>query len=760
MALFSNLALTAAGNKAVNDYILGTSKTPISITAIAIGDGAAPKDTTNLTALVHELKRLPIETTSVDKGVLYVSAQFSTDSITQDITHREIGLYSGNSLIAYANAGDDYDFIPAAGKNTAVIKKIAVRLTVGTVQVKMETLPVGDYITYAGVEQRILALAPTVVDKIFDEYMASGQWNQDIHDVVIEALNEDAVSTRTTPEPTNTHTVSWVHLDARHTAVGRLHYITIDTSTQAHVEGEYALCIMEQDESGGWQFLAASRNATHFQLGQPVNFDFRGVELHGRAIRFFLAPPGQTDWTPDNFFRCSLRTSPVDEGDETVLHEGANLYYFLPRFTLGYCAPRCAPYSHVDDAVAHLSKTEHQNLTSHLADGDLHTSAAEKKTITDHIGDGDLHTSAEERKNTTDHIADKSLHTSTEEKKTITDHIGSADLHTSRDEKDAIETLKTTVEQHTGEQGDALHVGVDDRKNWDGKADPEDIENALYTPDEKSVEDCSDVLVFNYLHLDSPLVPVGELQSIDWQVRKTDNPSYTHDTLSLGVFLPSSVDDAKPVKLAISTNKVEQTTGALMHFEFAPGTFLTGAPIRLVLLRDGVTEWDTWCKFGAQVRAKVEEDGETCIVNDNSKWNYVPQLKIAAIQHHFAPFAHVADSTVHVNAEEKEALHNLIENPPTSGADGQPGAKGEPGDKGEPGEDGKSAYQLWLDQGNDGDVAAFLASLKGDPGEPGKDGEPGAPGKDGTTLSEEQLAALNWLVENKDALAALLTPQE
>ena len=268
MALFSNLALTAAGNKAINDYVLGTSKTPISITAIAIGDGAAPKDTVNITKLVNELKRLPVETTNIDKGVLTVTAQFSTDSITKDITHREIGLYSGNSLIAYANAGNDYDFIPAAGKNTAVIKKIAVRLTVGTVSVKMETLPVGDYITYAGVEQRILALAPTVVDKIFDEYMATGQWNQDIHDVVIEALNEDAVSTRTTPEPTATHTVSWVHLDARHTAVGRLHYITIDTTTQAHVDGEYALCIMEQDESGGWQFLAASRNATHFQIGQ------------------------------------------------------------------------------------------------------------------------------------------------------------------------------------------------------------------------------------------------------------------------------------------------------------------------------------------------------------------------------------------------------------------------------------------------------------------------------------------------------------
>lgn len=39
---------------------------------------------------------------------------------------------------------------------------------------------------------------------------------------------------------------------------------------------------------------------------------------------------------------------------------------------------------------------------------------------------------------------------------------------------------------------------------------------------------------------------------------------------------------------------------------------------------------------------------------------------------------------------------------------------------GEKGEPGKSAYQLWLDAGNTGDVAAFLTSQKGAQGDPGK----------------------------------------
>lgn len=53
------------------------------------------------------------------------------------------------------------------------------------------------------------------------------------------------------------------------------------------------------------------------------------------------------------------------------------------------------------------------------------------------------------------------------------------------------------------------------------------------------------------------------------------------------------------------------------------------------------------------------------------------------------------------------------------------------GPKGEDGKDGKSAYQVWLDKGNVGDEVAFLASLKGDKGDPGKDGEKGADGQKG-----------------------------
>nr|DAD58813.1 MAG TPA: nucleoid-associated protein [Caudoviricetes sp.] len=53
----------------------------------------------------------------------------------------------------------------------------------------------------------------------------------------------------------------------------------------------------------------------------------------------------------------------------------------------------------------------------------------------------------------------------------------------------------------------------------------------------------------------------------------------------------------------------------------------------------------------------------------------------------------------------------------TNGTNGQDGA---PGQKGQDGADGKSAYQIWLDAGNTGTQADFLASLVGAAGSDGR----------------------------------------
>lgn len=76
------------------------------------------------------------------------------------------------------------------------------------------------------------------------------------------------------------------------------------------------------------------------------------------------------------------------------------------------------------------------------------------------------------------------------------------------------------------------------------------------------------------------------------------------------------------------------------------------------------------------------------------------------------------------------------------GPQGNPGEKGATGEKGDPGpvgpkgDDGKSAYQVWLDQGNKGTKDDFLASLKGPKGDQGNPGPVGPKGDKGDPGSQ------------------------
>lgn len=71
-----------------------------------------------------------------------------------------------------------------------------------------------------------------------------------------------------------------------------------------------------------------------------------------------------------------------------------------------------------------------------------------------------------------------------------------------------------------------------------------------------------------------------------------------------------------------------------------------------------------------------------------------------------------------------------------TGEPGQNGTDGIDGQDGQDGADGKSAYQIWLDEGNVGTEQDFLDSLRGEDGingKDGKDGKDGVNGQDGYT---------------------------
>ena len=69
---------------------------------------------------------------------------------------------------------------------------------------------------------------------------------------------------------------------------------------------------------------------------------------------------------------------------------------------------------------------------------------------------------------------------------------------------------------------------------------------------------------------------------------------------------------------------------------------------------------------------------------------------------------------------------NGVQGPP--GAQGPQGPQGPAGANGTIGVDGKSAYEIWLEEGNTGTEQDFLDSLVGADGAPGEQGPPGANG--------------------------------
>ena len=71
-----------------------------------------------------------------------------------------------------------------------------------------------------------------------------------------------------------------------------------------------------------------------------------------------------------------------------------------------------------------------------------------------------------------------------------------------------------------------------------------------------------------------------------------------------------------------------------------------------------------------------------------------------------------------------------------NGQDGRNGVDGKDGKDGSNGLDGKSAYQIWLDEGNVGTEQDFLESLKG---ADGIDGQNGRDGTNGTIIENMQI---------------------
>ncbi len=122
-----------------------------------------------------------------------------------------------------------------------------------------------------------------------------------------------------------------------------------------------------------------------------------------------------------------------------------------------------------------------------------------------------------------------------------------------------------------------------------------------------------------------------------------------------------------------------------------------------------------------------------------------------------------------------QSLHGEKGDKGDKGDPGEPGADGKDGVDGKDGADGKSAYQIWLDDGNEGTItdflnslkgksayeiwldlghqgteADFIASLKGDKGDKGEQGNPGEKGDKGDKGDDGADAFEAWKKEMGD----------
>lgn len=198
MAKYKDVVITEAGSALIQRQIIAGTE-PLNFSAIAIGDGEISEGVTmeTMTALVNEKKRIPVETFTRVGNSLWITGRLSTDSISEGIYHREVGVYVGDTLFAYGNTGDDYDFIPPAGENTAVSKTIKMKFAIGAAKVYFEELDTSDLVTYDALESRMQTIvepyAKDLTEKTVNEAF-DGAVGEQVRLIVNDRVNSELLA--------------------------------------------------------------------------------------------------------------------------------------------------------------------------------------------------------------------------------------------------------------------------------------------------------------------------------------------------------------------------------------------------------------------------------------------------------------------------------------------------------------------------------------------------------------------------------------
>ena len=281
----------------------------------------------------------------------------------------------------------------------------------------------------------------------------------------------------------------YVQLGVRYGVVGLVEEVrvavrSVDSYFMAH-EGRFFGVF--EDVDGGlevFERVGVSREAVVMVPGGEAVWSFRGMELHGRAVRLVLLMgredgwPGDGDW--DGIGGMGVRMSTRGMGDEgscCVLGDGT-VSGFVAEVRMVYVGEgaRFAPVGHVGDEAVHLregerevwnGKADQEALESHVGDGVRHVTAgeraawngkADKSALDSHVGDGVVHVTAGERA-AWNGKADRSA---------LESHVGNGVVHVTAGERNAWngKAEKEALESHVGDE--VAHVTASERTKWNG----------------------------------------------------------------------------------------------------------------------------------------------------------------------------------------------------------------------------------------------------------------------------------------------------
>ena len=314
-----------------------------------------------------------------------------------------------------------------------------------------------------------------------------------------------------------------------------------------------------------------------------------------------------------------------------------------------------------------------------------------------------------------------------------------------------------TSEMYHHMEDSTKHTSQPEKDHWNSAVQPETLNQLLNTSKEKTEQSSAGTaaLSAHLITLAAPRVPVGSLKTLSLRCRD-DHPEYLADPVFLALY-EQSEDGADFVKVGVSTEAVQQVVGGSQSWSFE-GVSLHGRVLRIQPVKSADDPFVAQGSVVLGLKGFNTADGSTC-----DALAYLPEYTFTydALVSRFSPAEHAENEDIHINAEEKKALHNIVENPPHDGKDGAPGAKGDPGDPGPAGADGqpgKNGVTFTPSVSDDGTLSWSNDGELDNPPSVNIKGADGAPGKD-AELTEEQQQAIQFIVTNQEAIQALIDAQ-